>query len=376
MSNQSVVISGSGLFTPENSISNVELVDAFNQFVDAHNAEHSAAIEAGDMDALAHSSSDFIVKASGIKSRFSIDKTGPLDPAIMHPLIPERSDSEQSLHCEVSLVAIKEALAQAKKSIEDVDAVIVSSAAQPRMYPALAIEIQAALGIDGYAYDMNVACSSATFGIQAAYNSIRSGMASCVVVVNPEITSPQLNYRDRDSHFIFGDVCTAVVVESVDKVHPDAPAFGIVDIELKTSFSNTIRNNFGYMNRCATDAKTGDKLFYQEGRKVFKEVVPMVSSLIVEHLKKNTLEADQLKRLWLHQANINMNVLIGKKVMGRDVEFHEAPIILDRYANTSSAGSIIAFHLNKEDFVSGDKGLICSFGAGYSIGNIIVERQG
>ncbi|HWT16125.1 MAG TPA: 3-oxoacyl-[acyl-carrier-protein] synthase III C-terminal domain-containing protein, partial [Patescibacteria group bacterium] len=51
------------------------------------------------------------------------------------------------------------------------------------------------------------------------------------------------------------------------------------------------------------------------------------------------------------------------------------PVILDRYANTSSAGSMIAFHLHRDDIKSGDTGVICSFGAGYSIGSIIVRKR-
>ena len=48
--------------------------------------------------------------------------------------------------------------------------------------------------------------------------------------------------------------------------------------------------------------------------------------------------------------------------------------MLDTYANTSSAGSIIAFHLNSDDLAAGDTGLICSFGAGYSAGTVFLRK--
>jgi beta-ketodecanoyl-[acyl-carrier-protein] synthase len=83
---------------------------------------------------------------------------------------------------------------------------------------------------------------------------------------------------------------------------------------------------------------------------------------------------EALKRLWLHQANLNMNQLIARRVLGRDPSVDEAPVILDRYANTSSAGSVIAFHLHHADLESGERGVLCSFGAGYSIGSVILER--
>jgi beta-ketodecanoyl-[acyl-carrier-protein] synthase len=113
----------------------------------------------------------------------------------------------------------------------------------------------------------------------------------------------------------------------------------------------------------------------QEGRKVFREVVPMVSEMIVDHAGDLGVDPTGLKRLWLHQANINMNLMIGKKVLGRDPEPGENVIILDTYANTSSAGSIIAFHSANEDFQAGDTGLICSFGAGYSAGTVFVRKR-
>jgi beta-ketodecanoyl-[acyl-carrier-protein] synthase len=80
------------------------------------------------------------------------------------------------------------------------------------------------------------------------------------------------------------------------------------------------------------------------------------------------------RRFWLHQANINMNQFVTRKLLGRDPTDDEAPIILDEFANTASAGSIIAFHRHHSDIQAGEVGVICSFGAGYSIGSVIVKR--
>ena len=117
-----------------------------------------------------------------------------------------------------------------------------------------------------------------------------------------------------------------------------------------------------------------DKLFMQNGRSVFKEVVPLVADLINTECANHNIDPHALKRMWLHQANLNMNVLIAKKVLGKDLDISQAPVVLDEYANTSSAGSIIAFHKYSDDFEKGETGLICSFGAGYSAGAIFVRR--
>ncbi len=371
-----VVISGTGVFTPPNSISNQELVDSFNAYVRKYNEENADAIERGEVEALAESNVEFIVKASGIEARYVMNKSGIIDPDIMAPRLPQRSNDEPSILAEMAVDAANKAMARAQKKPEDIDAVIVACSNLERPYPAIAVEVQDLLGIEGFGFDMNVACSSATFGIQQAYDMLRSGSVDTVLVVDPEICSGHLNFRDRDSHFIFGDVCTAIVLEREETC--TAPgAWEILGTRLITKFSNNIRNNFGFLNR-ATPEGIGakDKLFVQEGRKVFKEVVPMVAELILQHMKDEGLDPKDLKRMWLHQANKNMNDFIGRKVLGREPEPGEQPNILQEYANTSSAGSIIAFSQNSEDLKEGDLGLICSFGAGYSAGNILVRKRG
>ncbi|MBI1338838.1 beta-ketoacyl-ACP synthase III [bacterium] len=369
------VISSTGLYTPPQSVTNAELVASFNAWADKWNAEHAAAIEAGDVQPKTHSSVEFIEKASGIKSRFVVDKSGIIDPDIMAPRIPERPNEQISVLAEIAVNAAREALERAGRDPKDVDAVICAASNLQRAYPAMAIEVQDALGTSGFAFDMNVACSSATFGIQTGADFVRSGNARSVLMVNPEICSGHLNFTDRDSHFIFGDVATAVLVEA-DDMAPDG-SWSILGTRLKTQFSNNIRNNFGFLNRAAPEGVgKPDKLFVQEGRKVFREVVPMVSGLILEHMRELNLAPSHLKRMWLHQANSNMNRMISEKVLGREATDLESPTVLDTYANTSSAGSIIAFHKHSADFAPGEKGLICSFGAGYSAGTVFVERTG
>lgn len=366
-----VVITGTGLFAPDHIIDNDALVASFNAWVDAENVRRA---EAGIEERLTHSSSEFIVKASGIHSRHVLDAEGILDPERMRPRLRERSNDEPSLQCEMGATAARQALEHAGVAAETIDLVIVGCSNLERPYPAIAVELQALLGAGGYAFDMNVACSSATFAIETAANAIRAGSATRALVVNPEICSAHLNFRDRDSHFIFGDACTAIVLERDDLATVDA-RFEILGTRLVTRFSNAIRNNAGFLNRVTdSDPQALDKLFVQEGRRVFKEVCPLVAALINDHLASLDHTGDDLSRMWLHQANRHMNDLIARRVLGRDPSEQEAPVILDRFANTSSAGSIIAFHLHRDGLAPGALGVICSFGAGYSAGSVVVKR--
>ena len=374
MTPSSAVLSGTGLYTPPHRITNEELVDSYNSYAAHFNAENAASIESGAMEPMPQSSAEFIEKASGIKSRYVYIKEGILDIDRMRPRIPERRDDELSHQAEMAVAAARDAMAAAGKTASDIDMVIVSCAYTQRAYPAIAIEVQAELGIEGVGFDMLVACSAATFGLHRALDAVGAGSARCVLAINPELTSPQINYCDRDSHFIFGDVATAAIVERAETCTADH-AFEILGQRSVTSYSSNIRSNFGYMSRAHdTDPFGPDKLFHQNGRKVFKEVCPMAAAHIRTHVESLGFRVEDIRRWWLHQANINMNGLVIKKLLERDPVDGEAPIVLDRYANTASAGSLIAFHLHRDDLAPEDLGVICSFGAGYSIGSLIVRH--
>ncbi len=368
-----VAISSTGLFTPPEVITNEELVTAFNAYAELENNKHAAEIAAGAFNALTPSNVEFIEKASGIKRRYVMNKSGVLDPKRMRPLFVARPDTEISMMAEIGVKAAQDALDKAGKTAADVDGVICAAANMQRPYPAMGVEIQTALGVQGYAFDMNVACSSATFAIEMAVNAVRTGSARAILVVSPEITSAHLAWKDRDCHFIFGDVCTAILVERLDLAPPGA--FEILGTKLLSTFSNNIRNNNGFMSRAEDrDPEDRDQLFRQEGRKVFKEVCPMAAEHIAGHLQSLGLTTQQVRRFWLHQANLAMNQLISRKLLGHDASLDEAPVILDEFANTASAGSIISFHRHQADFKPGEVGVICSFGAGYSIGSAVVKK--
>lgn len=394
-----ILITGTGLFTPEHSITNAELVESLGLATERWNAAHKAEIESGELEARDRPSEKFIQKASGIGHRYVIDKAGVLDPERLRPRLETRGEEEISIQAEMCLAAAREALAQAGRMGADVDAIIVGCSNLQRAYPAVAIEVQQALGASGFAYDMNVACSSATFAIQNAVDAIRSGHARCALVLNPEITSGHTNFELREFHFIFGDACTAVVIEpeasaragagravavdakggSGDSERSDRSereSWSVLGTRLATRFSNNIRNDAGFLNPSEEPPRhRHERLFRQNGRQVFHDVCPLVAEHIRSHLEDTGIAIDAVKRLWLHQANLGMNRTIAKTLLGRDPEPAEAPVILDEYANTSSAGSVIAFHKHRDDLVVGDQAVLCSFGAGYSVGSILLRKR-
>jgi beta-ketodecanoyl-[acyl-carrier-protein] synthase len=367
-------ITGYGLWHPDTVLENDELCVAFNEFVRRENEKHADEIAAGTREALKTSSSEFIVKASGIKSRYVEDKTGLLDPERMCPNIKDRPEDQISIQAEYSVNAALRALAVAGRTGEDVDLVVLGASNLQRLYPAIAIEVQNALGARGYGFDISLGCSAATGATQLACQAVRLGQATCALVVVPELTTGHMNWRERDSHFIFGDASVSLVIEPTSRAK--AGSWEILSTQMASKWANTIRNNKGYLDRCDPSTEHNiDKLFHQQGRRVFKDVVPLASKFIQDHIAAHDLTPAQIGRYWLHQANGPMNQLIAKRILGREATREEAPIILDEFGNTASAGSLLAFTRHNADLPAGTYGMMASFGAGYSLGSLLLQRQ-
>lgn len=370
-----VCLSGMGVEIPPAVITNEELVACFNTWVERENVGREARGEA----LLQPSDADFIFHASGIRSRHVYEREGILDPERMAPRIPARADDELSVMAEFGLAAAKKALAHAGVAGSDVDLVICAAAHHQRPYPALGIEIQNALGAGGAGFDMGLGCSSALGGIHVAANLIRAGAHRRVLVVTPELITGHLNFRDRQTHFIFGDASVAVLVEGMGDDEERAGRFEIVDTRSWTQLSSNIRTNFGFLSRLSQEDPSylsmEGNLIKQVGNKVFKEVTVAGHQFIVDFLAEHGHTPDTVRRFWLHQANARMNAMILKLAFGKEVGQDRAPTVLDRLGNTAAAGAIVALEENHEDMKAGEYGLLCAFGAGYSIGGALLRMM-
>ncbi|MEQ9020067.1 MAG: beta-ketoacyl-ACP synthase III [Nitratireductor sp.] len=353
-----VALSGIGVSIPEASIGNEALVDCFNLWVERDNRRRAA----DGLEPLQKSSAAFIEHASGIRQRHVHTPDGILDPDRMAPRIAART-----------------ALDDAGVDASDVDLVICAASHLERLYPAIGIEIQNEIGARGAAFDLSLGCSSASGGLHVAFNLLRSGAHRRALVVTPELITPHLNFRDRQTHFIFGDAATAMLVEAIGPDEERPGRFEVMDTRSWTQFSNNIRSNFSYLNRAAQDdvgvIDTEGKLIKQQGNKVFKEVTIASHRFIVDFLAEHGHTPQTVRRFWLHQANARMNGMILKLAFGEEVGHDRAPMVLDRLGNTAAAGAVVALSENHRDMTAGDFGLLCTYGAGYSLGGALLRMM-
>lgn len=301
-----------------------------------------------------------------------MNKEGIFDLQCMVLYFFECSNDEWLIFCEMVVVVVREVLQCVGCSVVDIDGVIVVCFNLQCVYLVIVVEVQVVLGIQGYGYDMNVVCFLVIFGIQVVIIVIQIGQVWVILMVNLEICIGYLNFCDCDSYFIFGDVCIVVIVECVDLVVLKYQ-FDIVSIRLLIQFFNNICNNFGFFN-CVDESGIGkcDKLFVQEGCKVFKDVCLMVVELIGEYLVVNEIQVVEVKCFWLYQVNLNMNLLIICKLFGCDVEVYEVLVIFDSYVNISFVGLVIVLYKYQDDLFSGVIGVFSLFGVGYLIGSVIL----
>lgn len=349
-------------------MTNEQLCAAYNTWARAENARR----EGTDLPPLDESTPEFIDRASGILRRHYWDAEGILDPNRLCPRIPDRADDALSVQAEMAVRAARGALESAGRAADEIDLVIVGSSALQRPYPALAIEVQAELGASGHAFDISVGCSSGTYGVQLAVDAVRGGTARRALVCTPELPSAYCNFRDRDSHFILGDASAAVVIEPLE----DAKGgFEILASRAVSQMSSAVRNNGGFLNR-GDEARRddADKLFYQQGRRVFRDIVHLVPTLVRTQLDALGLAPTDIARYWLHQANARMNTAVLERILGQSPSDGQAPSVLSDYANTAAAGCLIALDAYRDDLEPGDLGVLCAFGAGYTVGSQILRK--
>ena len=370
-----VIISGIGIEIPEATITNDELVSSFNAWVDRENARRKAS----GGEPLSKSDTDFIVYATGVKNRHVLVRDGILDVDRMAPRIPARGDDELGVMAECGVKSAIRALDHAGVDAASVDMVICAASHQQRPYPAIAIEIQQALGTGGAAFDMSLGCSSAAAGLHVATSLVRSGAQKRVLIVTPEIITGHLNFRDRQTHFIFGDASTSLLVEALDEGQSRSGRFEVLDTRNWTQFSNNIRTNFGFLVRDGQEDTSAvqmeGNMIKQVGNKVFKEVTLAAHRFIEEFLTDQGLTPADIRRYWLHQANGRMNAMIMKLTLGHEADEDVAPMVLEKLGNTAAAGAIIAMKQYHEDMEPGEYGLLCAFGAGYSIGAALLRKM-
>ena len=318
------VVLGYGAYLPERILTNAELAS------------------------MVDTSDEWIVQRTGIRERHIA------------------AEGEFTSH--LGLKAAQAAIAKAGIDTQSIDLIVLATSTPDNTFPATAVAIQEALGINhGAAFDIQAVCSGFIFGLATADNFLKSGAFKRALVIGAETFSRILDWHDRGTCVLFGDGAGAVVLDAQPQAGTSADR-GILTTHLRS------------------DGRHKDKLFVDggpsttqtvghlrmEGREVFKHAVGMITDVIVDAFQATGTTADDIDWLVPHQANKRIIDASAKKL-------HIAPqkvvLTVDRHGNTSAASIPLALATAADDgrIKTGDLVMLEAMGGGFTWGSALLR---
>jgi 3-oxoacyl-[acyl-carrier-protein] synthase-3 len=318
------VVLGCGSYLPERILTNAEL---------------AAKVDTSD---------EWIVQRTGIRQRHIA------------------AEGEFTSHLAVK--AAQAALADAGVDAQSIDLIVLATSTPDNTFPATAVAVQNALGINhGAAFDLQAVCSGFVFGLATADNFLRSGAFKRALVIGAETFSRILDWSDRGTCVLFGDGAGAIVLDAQPQsgIKPDR---GVLTTHLRSDGRHKSKL---YVDGGVSSTQTVGHL-RMEGKEVFKHAVGMITDVIVDAFKASGITADDIDWFVPHQAN--------KRIIDASAhKLHIAPqkvvLTVDRHGNTSAASIPLALAVAVADgrVKKGDLVLLEAMGGGFTWGSALLR---
>ena len=303
------------------------------------NAEFAATLDTSD---------DWIVSRSGIERR--------------HFAADGEYTSDLATH------AARAALENAGVTAGDIDAVIVATSTPDYTFPAVATQVQAALGIrQGFAFDVQAVCAGFVFALANANALIVSGQARRVLVIGAETFSRILDWTDRGTCVLFGDGAGAVVLEAQTGTGANSDR-GILACDLN---SDGQYRELLYVDGGVSRSQSSGVL-KMHGREVFRHAVEKLASTATATLDKAGLVASDVDWIVPHQANLRIIKGTAQK-LGLGME--KVVVTVQDHGNTSAASIPLALSVaaSQGRFTQGDLIVTEAIGGGLSWGAVALR---
>lgn len=319
------VVLGCGSYLPEQVVTNAQL---------------AARIDTSD---------EWIVQRTGIRERHIA------------------ADGEFTSH--LAIKAAQAALADAGVDAQSIELIVLATSTPDNTFPATAVAVQHALGINhGAAFDLQAVCSGFVFALATADNFLRSGAFNRALVIGAETFSRILDWNDRGTCVLFGDGAGAVVLDAQEQPGKAATDRGVVTTHLRSDGRHKAKL---FVDGGPSSTQTVGHL-RMEGREVFKHAVGMITDVIVDAFEATGLNADSIDWFVPHQAN--------KRIIDASAhKLHIAPgkvvLTVDRHGNTSAASIPLALAVARKDgrIKRGDLVLLEAMGGGFTWGSALVR---
>ncbi|WP_426418520.1 beta-ketoacyl-ACP synthase III [Bradyrhizobium genosp. A] len=277
------------------------------------------------------------------------------------------ADGEFTSH--LAIKAAQAALADAGVDAQSIELIVLATSTPDNTFPATAVAVQHALGINhGAAFDLQAVCSGFVFALATADNFLRSGAFKRALVIGAETFSRILDWNDRGTCVLFGDGAGAVVLDAQEQPGSAATDRGVVTTHLRSDGRHKAKL---FVDGGPSSTQTVGHL-RMEGREVFKHAVGMITDVIVDAFEATGLNADSIDWFVPHQAN--------KRIIDASAhKLHIAPekvvLTVDRHGNTSAASIPLALSVARKDgrIKRGDLVLLEAMGGGFTWGSALVR---
>lgn len=257
-------------------------------------------------------------------------------------------------NAQTGALAARAALDNAGIGAADIDMVVAGSCTPQTSCPAEACTIAAELGIEAQALDINSACSSLAAQMYLLANMNPNFLPDYILIINPDNSTPGIDYTDRNTSVLWGDASSALVVS------PRVPApMRVTDTMFTSQPSGHDKVQFVQHGH-----------FRQEGRTVQTFAIKRTIVLLDRLRERMDAPVTSHVKFIGHQANLSMLDSVCRRG-GIDAADHYYNV--DEFGNCGAAGAPTVLAQNWRHFVAGDTVLLAVVGSGLSWGGMRLD---
>lgn len=288
-----------------------------------------------DLEKIVDTSDEWITERTGIKTR--------------HIMRPDETTTS------MSEIAARRAIEAAGIPKNSIDLIIVATVTPETLFPCTAARIQKSLELTQNscpAFDISAACSGFIYALSIADKFIRSGAATCALVVGAESLTKFVDWTDRSTCILFSDGAGAAVLKADEQP-------GIISTHLH---ANGTYSDLMYLS--GSSYRTDEPRYLRmRGNEIFKVAVTKLGEVVEEALAYNNLPKEAIDWLVPHQANLRIIKAMAKKL---NLPMEKVILTIEDQGNTSAASIPIALDTGIRDgrIKRGELLLLEAFAAG------------
>lgn len=276
----------------------------------------------------------------------------------------------------MAAAACRKALEAAKIELSEIDCLVSANATVDQGLPHNAALVHAALGLSGPsipAFDMNVSCLSFLAALDTLSWPLMAGAYKNVLIVSSDMASVGLDWNHLEASAIFGDGAAAAVISSA----PSGAGSRILASRFLTCSNGAelckIPGHGSRFHPSRTGTLSIDPLLFQmDGKRVYRMAAELLPRFVDDLMESAKLSLTDITCVIPHQGSA-LGLQHLTKLLGIAPE--RVVDIFKDHGNQVSASLPTALHtaISHNRLKKGDKVLLIGFGAGLSLGGMVLD---